>query len=145
MKKLLTIAIIVLAYALAHAQQTTTNLIKYGETSTYYINGATNGFTVSASSATIPLRTFLINYGPITNANPGGSYTTNGITNAISGYWRASLDGVNFITNATWHPTYTNGATDTYAPIANTLKVYYQFQLVTTNPVPIGVYMQPAQ
>lgn len=117
-----------------------TNMVNYGQ------NNGTNASTVvNFNNIYLPQQTFQLQFGPITN-NPaawgGGSYTTNGMTNAIAALWQVSIDPANsnWVTLAIMHPFGTNGEYDTFALPGATTNLYQRLLIVTTNPLPVGAW-----
>lgn len=122
-----------------HAPGQATNLL-----SLTYVNGTNNGNVFYASNIFVPRQKFIVQSLGITNANPGGSYTTNGITNSITVHFQLSVDGgnSNWVTLATWTPDGTNSLVanidDEFARIALPMRA----QVITTNALGVSVFKQ---
>ena len=134
MKKLIFVLFVLTETFLAAGQ---TNLVNWGNN-----NGTNASSVVTYGNIYFPPQTFTIQFGAITNANPGGSYTTNGMTNFISCDWQFSMDGANsnWITFATMVPTLTNGCYLTFTLPAVSTNLYQRVLVRTTNSLPVGVW-----
>ena len=140
MKKLLITVSLSIAFAVSVRAATTTNLLSLTS-----VTGTNAGNTVTASGVSFPLRTFIFQSGPITNLAGSwgsGSYTTNGVTNAITRYWQVSLDAANWVNVYTNAPTTTNATVEQFTPVLSAQTVYYRVIAVTTNALPVATFMQ---
>jgi len=136
MKKILATFALAASFAVSIQAASTTNLLDLQS-----VNGTNAGLTVSAAGVTMPLRTFIFQSGPITNVY-GGSWTTNGVTNAITRYWQASFDAANWVNLYTNAPANTNATVEQITPAQIQKTIYYRVIVVTTNPLPAATFMQ---
>jgi hypothetical protein len=115
-----------------------TNLYNYAP-----VSGISNTPAFSVISGIVTRPAFLFQSGPITNAS-SGSFTTNGVTNAISFNIQFSVDAnnSNWITLTNFNPFMTNGEVDAFAPNFNqiTVPLFMRLQIVTTNQLSAGAY-----
>jgi len=140
MKKILVTFAIAVAFAVQIKAASTTNLLDLQS-----VTGTNAGKTVTAAGVTMPMRTFIFQSGPITNlagAWGSGSYTTNGVTNAITRYWQASFDASNWVNIYTNAPSTTNATVEQISPQAIQQTIYYRVIVVTTNALPAATFMQ---
>ena len=115
----------------AASVSTTTNLLNLTT-----VIGTNNGTSVALTGVWLPPRTFIFQHTGITNLNGtwgSGSFTTNGVTNAIVRYVQISLDNVNWTSIYTNVPSSTNASLETVTPSFNDQSIYIRVQTVTTN------------
>lgn len=94
-----------------------------------------NGTAFSIQNVNVPQRYFLIQ-------NTGISGQTNATgpgTNSLAVAVQMSFDGSNWSTVATYKPSRTNAAVDTFAPNFSQLTAYMRCQVITTNTITVGV------
>ena len=135
MKTLLLIAI----FFAQLAQSAPTNLL-----SLQYIGGTSNGGVYYASNIYIPRQRFLFQTLGITNGGYAGSYTTNGITNAVTVNIQISVDAsnTNWVTLATWTPNHTNAVVDSFDEDLDLIALPIRAQVITTNAIGVSVFKQ---
>lgn len=121
MKKL--IATLLLAAATLGQAATLTTLIG----SLQAVNGTTNSGTISLTTAPIQAQSLGVQTGGLAS------------TNALTLYGQVSLDGTNFVTIATYHPTGTNAGSATWSTSFTNLTMYARVQVVSTNAITVGV------
>lgn len=117
-----------------------TNLINYGQN-----NGTNAGTVVGFYNIYLPQQNFSFQYGAISNtplAWGGGSYTTNGMTNAMAFLWQYSVDpyNSNWLTIGTANPYGTNGEFDNVTFQGQGITLYQRIVAVSTNPLPMGAW-----
>jgi hypothetical protein len=127
---LILFALVMMAEVTAPAQ--TTNLSAYGP-----VNGTNNGGWITVSNVYIPTKSFLIQYGNITNA-PAAN-----ITNAITVQIQVSVDGANsnWVTVATYNPSSTNALTEKFVPTLSSITLAMRARIITTNSLPVGTFL----
>ena len=135
MKTLLLIAI----FFAQLAQSAPTNLV-----SLQYINGTNNGNVYYASNIYVPRQKFLFQTLGITNGGYAGSYTTNGITNAVTVNIQISVDAsnTNWVTLTTWTPNHTNAVVDSFDEELDRIALPIRAQVITTNAIGVSVFKQ---
>jgi len=109
------------------------NLATYG-----FVNTTNNSSVLYRSATVFKPPQFAYQFGEITNV-ASGSYTTNGITNAIKFVLQQTLDGTNFSNIATNPATGTNGDIITFTPALYNITIGYRVQVLTSNSLPAGV------
>lgn len=127
------------ASALKSAGQAT-NLINYSQN-----NGSNAGVIVALPGIALPNATFNVQFGAISN-NPnaygGGSFMTNGMTNAIGAIYQVSTDPnfSTYLTVASLYPNGTNGEYDRWVLPYSSQTLYQRVIGVSTNSLPLGVW-----
>jgi hypothetical protein len=136
MKKILTLFISLVALI---APAGPTNLL-----SLTYVNGTNYGNVTWVSNVYVPKERFIMQSLGITNGGYSGSYTTNGITNAITVYLQVSVDGsnTNWITLTSWKPSHTNAVVEAVNDEFDRIALALRAQIVTTNALGVSVFKQ---
>jgi len=139
MKKLTTI-LFALTLISVQADNVITNLHSLA-----YVNGSVGGGVYYASNVIVPRQKFTFQSLGITNGGYSGSYTTNGITNAITVNIQYSVDPANsnWITLATYTPTTTNGTVELISTNIGYIALPMRAQVVTTNSLGVSIFTQP--
>ena len=108
-----------------------------------YVNGTNNGAAVAVTNVVFPKQEFIFQTLGITNVY-GGSYLTNGVTNAIAINLQYSVDAANsnWITLATWTPDSTNALVEDYATSARRITLSVRAQVITTNALGAAVFQK---
>ena len=109
-----------------------------------YINGTNNGNVYYASNIYVPRQKFLFQTLGITNGGYAGSYTTNGITNAVRVNIQISVDAsnTNWVTLTTWTPNHTNAVVDSFDEDLDLIALPIRAQVITTNAIGVSVFKQ---
>lgn len=113
------------------------------------VNGTSNGVAVSVSGVRVPSAVYYIQTGGITNAPYNITNVVNGVTNVVNGATNSvripiavSLDGTNWVTLTNLYPLNTNATIHAVELGSVAIPVYLRPQVVTTNPITVGVFKQ---
>jgi hypothetical protein len=94
-----------------------------------------NGTAFQIVNVNVPQRYFFIQ----NNGISGQTNATGTGTNSLAVAVQMSFDGTNWSTIATYKPSRTNAAVDTFSPSFSQLNAYMRVQVTTTNTITVGV------
>lgn len=141
--KTIILALILPAFTLL-AQPTLTSAFDYQA-----VAGTANGSTSAVAAVRVPLQTFYLQSGQITNAPAYATNIVGGVTNVVNvntnvvkASWQLTLDGTNWVTITNLYRSSTNAGIDTYAVQINSLTVTQRVVVTTSNSIPVGVFRQ---
>lgn len=139
-----TLALFFVLTTAALAQPALTSLFDYQA-----VNGSANGSTSAVSAVRVPLQTFYLQSGQITNAPAYATNVVGGVTNVVNVNtnvvklaWQLTLDGTNWVTVTNLYRHSTNAGIDSTAVQINSLAVTQRVVITTSNSIPVGVFRQ---